>query len=1007
MHATVHATVHAQISVLGPIGVTGPAGTAELSGVRQRALVGLLAVRAPALVPRALLIDALWGEDPPRTAVKTLQSHVARVRQALDRCGLRGALVTRDPGYLLDLSPETVDAHRFEAAVSAAQAELAAGEPARAVAILREHLTLWRGDAFADAEPVGWAAAEVDRLREARATGYATLWDAELRLGRHVAAVSELERLLVAYPNRERLVGLLMLALYRSGRPAEALAAYRRLQEHLADELGTDPGRDLQRLHVEILRGDPALDGGPEPTGPVPAQLPAPAGHFVGRDGELATLHRLLTADSGTRTVVVCGLGGIGKTALAVHFGHSVRDRFPDGQIFLDLRGDGSPAPMTPAGVLAHALESLGVPAARVPAEPDGQVGLYRSLLRGRRVLIVADNAGTAEQVLPLVPATDTALLLVTARSRLTALATRHAVGVLPLDALDHPEAVTLLDRLLGDPRVAREPHRAADLVELCGRMPLAVRIAAAKLTLRPRAPIGTLVAELARDNPLDSLAVEGDARSLRAVFASSYRMLTEPAARTFRLLCLHPGPTVTVALAAALTAMPIGAATRAVDELAAAHLITEESAGRYRFHDLIRVYGAEVGEERGATDRLLDWYRAVVGAANRIVDPGRDRVTPAPPAEPPFPPEPAAALSFLDGERDNLLPIVRYAAEHGYPVHAWQLTYLLTGFFDSRGHWGERIEMCRYGVAAAHRVPDPAAEGLMRSALGVAYSATRRWDEALPEFQQALDLMRSSADLRGEAHVYNNIAVVYAAKRRFDEAIEAYHAALHRHSTLGSKLGVALTLNNIGDSYVRMGRPELGLEHLCRAHALSREVANPRLEAITLGSLGQAYQAQGRYPEAVDHLGRSLALRRRIGDRRTTAETVHNLGLCHLAAGDHTLALQHFTLALAASREIANLDLEALVLHNFGQVHLRQRDLTAARGYLETALALRVRVPDPYQTAAIHRDLRELAELADRPGEAAEHRARAIAGFRAANAPAEAEALAAPAPAIATEARP
>ncbi|GIH14318.1 AfsR/SARP family transcriptional regulator [Rugosimonospora africana] len=1024
------------VRLLGPIEVVGPAGPATLSGTRQRALLGLLALHAPMLVPRTRLIDALWGEDLPRTAVKTLHSHIARIRQALDECGLPGILVTRDPGYLLAIAPEDVDAHRFEAAVRDAQRDLADGPADRAAATLRANLALWRGDAFADAEPLGWAAAEVDRLHEQRLTAFADLWEAELELGRHVAAVGELERLLVAYPMRERLVGLLMLALYRCGRHADALEAYRRLRAHLAEELGTDPGPDLARLHVRLLRRDPTLEpvGSPAaraiqerqaPPGqtpamstpmPVPAQLPAKAGHFVGRAWPLGELDGALDAGDRPGVVVVCGPGGIGKTALAVQWAHANAGRFPDGQIFVDLRGDG-PAAMTASEAIGHVLTSLGVPASRIPADPAGQAGLYRSLLHRQRVLIVADNAGSAGQVLPLVPASAGALLLVTARSRLDALATHHSVAVVSLDALHHHEAVTLLRRLLGDARVDGEASHAGDLVELCGRLPLALRIAAAKLVARPLRPIGDLTRELGGDNLLDGLSVEGDSRSVRAVFASAYRVLSRPAARVFRLIGLHPGPTFTGYLAATAAALTPPEAGQALDELAAAHLVAEVAAGRYRFHDLIGVYAAECARRDEAPEdrvetvrRLLGWYLGVAGAANRLIDPGRDRVAPPDPPDPlPFEADAQHALAFLDGERDNLLPIVRYAAQdgpaqhapaqhapaqHGHPAVAWQLTYVLTGFYDSRGHWTQRVEMCRWAVrAATGRGGD---EGLMRSGLGVAYIMTRRFDEALDELHQALELMRRYGDQRGEAHAYNNIAVAYAGMRRFDEAIEAYHEALTRHGAQQRPLGVALALNNIGDAYVRMGRPELSLEYLDRALAASREIRNARLEAASLSSLGQAHLSSGDIDAALARFGEALAVREQTGDRRYAADTLNHLGRCHLARGDRTAALDQLRKALRLSQEIADQHLEALSLRDIGRVYLRGEDFTAARGYLKLALALRIRTPDPYETATIHRDLSDLEERAGNPGEARGHRDQAIGLYRKANASAEADALAA-----------
>ncbi|WP_144123913.1 AfsR/SARP family transcriptional regulator [Catellatospora sichuanensis] len=1049
---------NAGVRILGPIEAAGLDGPAMLSGARQRALLAVLAVHAGTVVHQSRLIDALWGWDPPRTAVKTLHSHIARVRQALDACGLPAALHTRHAGYLLDIPALEVDAHLFESIVASARRHLGDSVPETAARELREGLALWRGDALADGEPTGWAAAEAARLNEVRLCAEEDLWEAELRLGRHRAAVGELERLLVTHPHRERLVGLSMLALYRCGRPAEALDAFRRLRAHLTDELGTDPGPDLQRLHTAMLREDPALHPAtlpaqgppmnsarpgqappppgeaplqwftppgrtppvpsplpgqaPAPAGasgtePVPAELPAPAGHFIGRDEELSALDRLLEQQGPQpRIAFVAGPGGMGKTALAVRWAHTIVPRFPDGQLYVDLGGHDPATALPPTQALAQVLASLGVPAGRIPAELPARSALYRTLLSERRMLVVLDNAAGPDQVLPLVPPTVASLLLVTSRSRPTALAVHHAVHAVALDALDRHAAVALLAQVLGQARVDREPAAAVELTELCAGMPLALRIAAAKLAARPGRLLAELTAELVHDDRLDELSVPGDSRSVRTVFGSAYRALPVPAARLFRLLGLHPGATFTGHLAAAAAALTLPAARRVLAELVSAHLVAEVAPDRYRCHDLLRMYAKEcaAADETGpARDetvaRLLDWHLAVADAANRLVDPGRDRVRAAPtfpPAQLPFPDDAADALAFLDGERAGMQAVVRYAAEHGHYAAAWQLTYLLTGFFDSRGHWAERVELCRWGVTAAARCGDPAAEGLMRSGLGVALIMTRRFDEALDVLQSALTLTRRCGDARGEGHVHNNIAVANAGLRRHDEAVEAYQHALALHTSIGNALGVAMGLNNIGDAYVRMGRAELSLEYLNRALPAAQELGNARLEAAALSGLGQAHAALGDLDAALDHLRQALAVRRHRGDRRHEADTRNTIGMTHLCRGDHRAALDEFGRALTLSREIADRHLEAAALANLGRTHLERDDPVAAAGYLRLAQTLRSRAPDDFESACIARDLGELARRAGDQAEARELWQLAVDLFRKANAAAEADALAA-----------
>jgi DNA-binding SARP family transcriptional activator/Tfp pilus assembly protein PilF len=1034
-------TTGVAVRVLGPVAVVGPNGPAQLVGARQRAVFGLLAMKAGTVVPRWRLVDALWGEDPPRTAVKSLHSHVARVRQAMDACGLPDVLVTRESGYALALPADAVDALRFEEYARAGRARLADGSYRAAAGHLRDGLALWGRHevALADAEPTGWGAAEVERLSEVRLAATEDRWEAELHLGWHTAAIGELERLLVAYPLRERLVGLLMLALYRSGQHARALDAYQRLRAHLVAEFGVDPGPELLDLHTRILRRDPGLDlrpasagaggagspvpttspGSPVPAGdagsaspsggagmPRPAQLPARVGHFTGRAREMAALDRLLDPDADTRIAVISGPGGIGKTALAVQWAHRVADRFPDGQLLVDLRGHEPGKAMPPADALSHMLRSLGVPADRIPAEVTEQAALYRSLLHDKRILVVLDNARAADSVLPLVPAGAGNLLVVTSRNAMAALATHHAVLPVGLDVLGDDDALALLAKLLGAHTVADDRAAAVELVRLCGRMPLALRIAAAKLASQPRSTVRQLARELAGDNRLDVLAVEGDTRSVRTVFASAYRALSEPAARLFRLLGLHPGPTFTTHTAAALADLAPGAAERAVTELVAAHLVAATGTGRYRFHDLIAVFAHQCatvdsppGERDEAISRLIDWYVVVADAANRLVDPGRDRVKASPrhrPAELPFPPDHHAALAFLDGERGNLLPVVRYAAERGYETAAWQLTYLLTGFYDSRGHWGERIEMCRWGVDAARRRADPATEGLMRSGLGVACIMTRRFSDALEHLNEALPLMRSSGDKRGEGHVYNNIAAAYSGLRRFDEAVDAFRQALAIHTANGHRLGIALALNNTGHTFVRMGRPEFSSRDLRTALDISREIGNPRLEAAALHSLGEADLRRGDPDGALEHLGQALAVYRRIGDRRYQAETLNSLAVACLDRKDKVAALSHLAAALALTRDLADQHVEAITLNTIGQAHLSRGDLVAAREHLRLALGLRARIPDPYEEAQVHRNIGDLEQRSGDRQAAEHHWGLAVGLYRKVNAAEDADRLAA-----------
>jgi DNA-binding SARP family transcriptional activator/tetratricopeptide (TPR) repeat protein len=981
------------VRLLGSIEVTGPVGPAILSGPRQRALVGLLALNVGALTTRSRLIDALWGSQPPRTALKTLYSHVVRIRQSLDQCGLPGVLATRDQGYELVLAPDEVDAWAFEEHARAAQRALEDGAAARAAERLRAGLALWRGDAFADSEVGGWAAVEITRLHEVRLVALEDLWDAELRLGRHARAVGELERLAGSHPTRERFAELLMLACHRSGRQKQALDTYQRLRRSLADELGVDPGPALQRLHTGILRRDPALDPPAPADGPVrlgaadattildaptwsprPAQLPARTGHFTGRADELDQLDRVLPVPGEEPCIgVVTGPAGIGKTALAVQWAHRVRERFPDGQIFLDLRGHDPHTAMTAEEALSHLLRSLGVPESRIPLERGDQVSLYRSLLYDRRVLVLLDNGGATEQLLPLVPPTESSVLVVTSRSR-AALAAYHAVRLVSLEVLAPGEARALLRAVLGADRTATEPAEVDRLIALCDRMPLALRIAAAKLTASPTSRIGDLTTELAAADRLGALAVEGDSRSVRTVFASAYHALSARAATMFRLLTVHPGRVFGVDAAAATAGVTVAEARRALGELAGAHLLADVAPGRYRFHDLIRLYAAEcarvdetAARRQEAVHRVLDWYLAIVDAANRTLDGRRNRISATlahPPPEIPFALERAAVLSYLDTERENVVPVVRYAAEHGHDRTAYALTYLLASYHEFRGHWGDRVEICRAGVAAAVRVGEAFVEGLMRTSLGVAYCEIRRFDDALEQLSRALELSRASGDPRGEGTAYNNMAVAYSGLRRFAEAIDAFTRALEVHRANGQTLGVALALGNIGDTYARMGEAGSSFGYLDRALEMMRSVGSPRFEAGVLNSMGLAHLAAGEYAQALARFDDALELRRRIGDRRFEAETLHYAGQAKLGLGDLAAAAALLREAVEVSRQAADQHLEAMAVSSLATVSRHRGDLGEARRHLRFALTLRTRVPDAHEEAGLRDALAELDRL-------------------------------------------
>ncbi|WP_258948668.1 AfsR/SARP family transcriptional regulator [Lentzea californiensis] len=912
-----------EVRILGPVEVCGPHGLAVLTGARQRSIVAVLALRAGTPVSVDCLVDVLWGEDPPRTAVRSLHSHVARLRQALADCGLPGALMTKPGGYQLDAS---VDAVTFERT---------------------RDLSLWRGEPLAGTELFGWGRAEIDRLRDQRIAALETYWGERLD-GRN--AIEELERLVVGHPTRERLVGLLMRALHLGGRHADALQVFRRLRHRLADDLGADPGPDVTALHTAILRRDPSLHSAR------PAQLPARAGHFTGRAAEFASLAGL------PPIVVVSGVAGVGKTTFAVEWARRVAGRFPDGQVFLDLQR------LTPAQALTEMLHSLGVPADRVPADPSAT---YRSLLHGKRVLILLDDVRRARDVLPLVPGDQGNLLLITSRDALSALGTHHAVHTISLGLLSEPEAHDLFADILGASRVHAEPGATAELVVHCGRLPLALRIAAARLAIRPGRRIADLVRELTRNDPLDVLSVDGDDRTVRTVFASAHRTLSPQAARLFRVLGEHPGASFPADLA---DAMGPG-----LDELVASHLVSEVGNGRYALHDLIRLFARQSGDIGDGVERLLDRYLTIAHAAGEVLNPRHDLVTRPRCDDLPFTGDRVEVLACLDAERDNVLHMIRLAARSGLHRETWQLAYLLTAYFEARGNWAARVEQCEHAVVAARALGDQRAEAEMLRGQGIALQMTSRIAEAMVVQRQALALVREAGDLRGEARLHNNIANAHSELREFDLALDSYRVAMDVHGVAGDEVGVALARRNLGYTYVRMGRPELAAEPLFAALETFRAKENLRLEAATLMSLGNAFHRLADLEPALRHFGDALRISREITDDRFEADALTGLGVTRLALGDPVAARECLTAALAVCRALGDGHREASTLRDLADAELALGDLAAAREHLTAALEARVQAPDGFEQALAHRTFADLEGRSGRWTEAARHLAQAV----------------------------
>ncbi|MFI9811236.1 AfsR/SARP family transcriptional regulator [Saccharothrix variisporea] len=854
-----------EFGVLGPVEVRTAGGPVHPGVRKQRLVLAVLLLEAGRLVPVDRLISLLWPDEPPRSARAVVHTQISRLRSVLATAGAARAgvaLISDGPGYLLRCDPDRVDAHRFRALCAAARGQ----DDERRVATLKEALALWRGPALAGLE----VPALGHDLEQARLAAWEERFDAEARLGRHREVVAELTALVAAHPHHESLVGRLMVALDRCGRRGEALHAYGELHRRLDRELGVRPSARLRRIHAQLL------GAAPERSAPLPRQLPPDVTPFVGRADALAALDRL----AGPRPVVVSavtGVPGVGKTSLAVHWAHRARERFPDGQLYVDLRGyDPGGSALDPADVLGTFLRSLGVAAADVPAEVHARAALYRSLLADKAVLVVLDNARDAAQVRPLLPASPSSAVVVTSRDALSGLVVRSGAVRVPLAALSPDESLGLVRSVLGD-RVAREPDAVARLCRLCGHLPLALRIAAELVSLRSGEAIADLVAELRDDRARLSLLSTSDGdehTAMRAVFDWSYRALPGEARRAFRLLAVHRGPDLGLDAAGALLDVPDPRPV--LDTLVHANLV-ERADGRYRFHDLLRLFAADQpvapDERRAAARRLLRWYLGAAGRADRALAPGRQAVPDEHPVDGPAFATQRAALAWFDAERENLVAAVRHAADEG--VGAWRLAAVTGEYLYVRRLWGDWEATHVVALRAAERAGDATGVAWMSSNLGVLALERHRVDEAVRHLERGLDLV---ADVPGPVgqHLRGLLGTTlgHALRRRgeFARSLACHSASLDIHRATGNAWGEGETLINLATTRAAQGDHAAAVALLAEAVEVERRLGNWCRVGSALARLAHARHVAGDPAGAAGTFREAADLLLESGDRWAAA---------------------------------------------------------------------------------------------------------------------------------------
>ncbi|MEY9854853.1 DNA-binding SARP family transcriptional activator [Catenulispora sp. GAS73] len=943
-----------RFGLLGPLEVHIDSRLVPVSGAGPQAVLALLLASANQVVGTEILVDRLWGDAPPRAAVASLHNHVMRLRKQLGpRAGAR--VRTLSPGYVIDVAADELDMSVFEQACRDGHQALAEEDWTSARREFSHAIGLWRGEPGAGLPDGFVPAAAVQRLRELRWSALDGRITADLRLGRYRQALPDLRILTVENPFAEDFHAKLMLTLHQAGRQGEALAAYQNLRRGLIDELGVEPSARLSALNERILGADPELGGAdvghdlpasasasasaaaaaPAPAGAprrfddvprrVPGQLPRDVRDFTGRQASVAELCDLLregAADGPARPVVVSavtGTGGVGKTTLVLHVGHRVLEDYPDGQLYVDLRGT-SDSPRDPTGVLADVLRDLGEPTGSIPQDAEACQARFRSVTAGRRLLIVLDDARDAAQVRPLLPGSGACAVLVTSRGRLPGLV--GAVGM-NLGVLAPAEARELFTSVVGPARVRAEPEPVEQVLRFCGGLPLAVRIAASRLASRPTWTVAAFAARLADEHRrLDELRVEDMA--VRASFRLSYTSLQDTddpagvsAARAFRLLGLMPGPDFAAPAAAVLFDEPLDRAEDVLGSLVSANLLEEPSPGRFRFHDLLGTFATELAwseepavSRDAAVSRLLEWYVHTTVAAEKCARPYRIRDSKIPDI-PEVPGHPALefdsydqAMRWYDQERAGLVGAVALARRVGRHDIAWQLPYVLYGYFYLSNRAADWIATHESAIAAARELGHEHAEAMMWHKLGNAYHTMDRNTDAFGCYERALVGLRTFGDRSGEANTLTNLGMLSAELGRYSEALEYNTQSMKLHLELGHLEGQASDLNNRAEALRRVGRLPEAAQTAAEALAFVREHGLRGDEVYLLITSGEIHEARGKDHEALDDFQAAAERAHAIGSRRLEAISLDLAGRRLAASGRTSEAVDAWRKALAIMTE-------------------------------------------------------------------------------------------------------
>ncbi|MCP2246628.1 AfsR/SARP family transcriptional regulator [Lentzea aerocolonigenes] len=890
-----------ELRVLGDVEAWIDGRRVEVGHARQRCVLAVMALEANRVVTVDQLLDRVWSAQLPHQGRQVVRTYVSRLRRLLAPGGVE--IERRPGGYVLLTDPDNVDVHRFHRLVTQARA---AGDE-RAIGLFDQALALWSGEPFTGLETPWLATVRAGLEREHLAARLDHV-DVALRCGEHTRLLPELSTLAGENPLDERIAGQLVLALYRAGRQADALAHYQRTRRLLAEELGTDPGPQLRQLHQRILGADPTLAPGPV-SSVVPRQLPAAPWAFTGRTDHLAALTAALDHRGTVVISAIRGTGGIGKTWLTLAWAHRHLDQFPDGQLFVDLRGFSPDSePVAPAAAVRGFLDALGVEPDRLPSDPQAQVGLFRSLVARRRMLIVLDNAADAEQVTPLLPGGDSCTVVITSRRTLTGLISRHGALHLSLDTLSTAEAHALLVRRLGTSRIAAEPEAVADLVRRCGGLPLALGIIAGRAHGHPHVPLAEFAADL-RDLGLGALEDDDPATGLPTVLSWSLRGLTTEQQVAFGLLGVAPGPDISLLAAAALTGLSVAQTRKVLRGLEEASLLGRSTHGRYRMHDLVRRYATSHHElpddvRQAALRRVIDFYLHTAHAADHLLNYNHPDLQLDPPECRPLElPDLAAALAWLEAEHACLLAAQHTAAVHDWHRAVWQLAWTVSTFHTRRGRLRDRLTVWQAGLSAAEQLNDPASRALAHRLLGLAHSDLGLHDEAIGHLRKSLTVAEQHQDAVNQAHTHRVLGLALE-KRDCRRALDHATRALELYRGIGNPVWEACALNDVGLYAGLLGDHDEGRAHCEAALVLFRRHDDLTGEADALDSLGHIAHHAARHDEAIHHYQQALTLRRHLGATYGVADILDGLASSQAALGRRNQARAAWCEALELYRD-------------------------------------------------------------------------------------------------------